>query len=94
MCDLLNKRTPGGQIDNYTAICQRAPDYIHAEECILTCGYSRIVELFLRAAGAKRRFQVCVPQGYSLSALRNCSDMWRGSSAKVVFWGLFFFVFP
>ncbi len=46
------------EIDNTGAVCQRAKDYIHVDECILTFGYSRIVELFLKAAGAKRRFQV------------------------------------
>jgi hypothetical protein len=28
------------------------------DECILTYGYSKLVEVFLKAAGAKRRFQV------------------------------------
>lgn len=46
------------EIDNYAAICQRALDYIHVDECILTYGYSRVVELFLKTVGAKRRFQV------------------------------------
>lgn len=39
-------------------ICQRAQEHIHAGECILTYGYSKIVEQFLKAAGAKRKFQV------------------------------------
>jgi translation initiation factor 2B subunit (eIF-2B alpha/beta/delta family) len=46
------------EMDNTAAVCQRAKDYVHMDECILTYGYSRIVELFLKAAGAKRRFQV------------------------------------
>jgi translation initiation factor 2B subunit (eIF-2B alpha/beta/delta family) len=46
------------QIDNYAAVCQRALDYIHVDECILTYGYSRVVELFLKTVGLKRRFQV------------------------------------
>jgi hypothetical protein len=41
-------------------ICQRAQEHIHAGECILTYGYSKIVEQFLKAAGAKRKFQVRV----------------------------------
>eukprot|EP00599_Poterioochromonas_sp_BG-1_P009303 CAMPEP_0173151004 /NCGR_PEP_ID=MMETSP1105-20130129/11310_1 /TAXON_ID=2985 /ORGANISM="Ochromonas sp., Strain BG-1" /LENGTH=399 /DNA_ID=CAMNT_0014066273 /DNA_START=44 /DNA_END=1239 /DNA_ORIENTATION=+ len=50
------------EIDNYTVICSRAPDYVHAEECILTYGYSRIVEQFLKAAGVKRRFQLIIAE--------------------------------
>jgi hypothetical protein len=46
------------QIDNVAVICQRAQEHIHAGECILTYGYSKIVEQFLKAAGAKRKFQV------------------------------------
>lgn len=46
------------QIDNVAVVCQRAQEHIHAGECILTYGYSRIVEQFLKAAGAKRKFQV------------------------------------
>lgn len=51
------------EIDNVTAICQRAQDFIHADECILTYGYSKIVELFLKTAGAKRRFQLIIAEG-------------------------------
>lgn len=50
------------EIDNYTSICQRAQDYIHVDECILTYGYSKIVELFLKTAGAKRRFQLIIAE--------------------------------
>jgi translation initiation factor 2B subunit (eIF-2B alpha/beta/delta family) len=46
------------QIDNVAVICQRAQEHIHTGECILTYGYSKIVEQFLKAAGAKRKFQV------------------------------------
>lgn len=46
------------QIDNVAVICQRAQEHIHAGECILTYGYSKIIEQFLKAAGAKRKFQV------------------------------------
>jgi hypothetical protein len=49
---------PWLQIDNVAVICQRAQEHIHAGECILTYGYSKIVEQFLKAAGAKRKFQV------------------------------------
>lgn len=48
------------QIDNSAVICRRAQEHIHAGECILTYGYSKIVEQFLKAAGAKRKFQVCI----------------------------------
>lgn len=46
------------EIDNVAVICQRAQEHIHTGELILTYGYSRIVEQFLKAAGAKRKFQV------------------------------------
>lgn len=51
------------EIDNVTPICKRAEDYIHADECIFTYGYSKMVEQFLRAAGAKRRFQLIIAEG-------------------------------
>eukprot|EP00981_Chlorochromonas_danica_P006668 scaffold1447_cov165-Ochromonas_danica.AAC.14 len=50
------------EIDNHVAICQRAQDYVHNDECILTYGYSRLVELFLKAAATKRRFQLIVAE--------------------------------
>lgn len=50
------------EVDNHAAIVQRAGDYIHQDECILTFGYSRVVELFLKAAGAKRRFQLIIAE--------------------------------
>jgi hypothetical protein len=43
-------------------ICQRAQEHIHADECILTYGYSKIVEQFLKAAGAKRKFQLIIAE--------------------------------
>ncbi len=57
------------QIDNVAVICQRAQEHIHAGECILTYGYSKIVEQFLKAAGAKRKFQVRLCQGSSWDIL-------------------------
>lgn len=51
-------------------ICQRAQEHIHTGELILTYGYSRIVEQFLKAAAAKRKFQV------RTSALWIMWDMW------------------
>lgn len=50
------------EVDNVAPICQRAQDYIHVDECILTYGYSKIVEQFLRTAGAKRRFHLIVAE--------------------------------
>ena len=50
------------QIDNVAVICQRAQEHIHTGELILTYGYSRIVEQFLKAAGAKRKFQLVVAE--------------------------------
>ncbi len=51
------------EIDNFQPICQRASDFIHVDECILTYGYSKVVETFLKAAGAKRRFQLIIAEG-------------------------------
>eukprot|EP01032_Pedospumella_encystans_P018234 gene18234-20763_t len=50
------------EIDNVAVICQRAQEHIHTGELILTYGYSRIVEQFLKAAGAKRKFQLVVAE--------------------------------
>lgn len=50
------------EIDNHVAICQRAQDYIHNDECILTYGHAKLVELFLKAAAAKRRFQLIIAE--------------------------------
>jgi translation initiation factor eIF-2B subunit beta len=50
------------EVDTYAAICQRAQDFIHADETILTYGYSKIVELFLKAACNKRRFQLIIAE--------------------------------
>jgi hypothetical protein len=62
------------QIDNVAVICQRAQEHIHTGECILTYGYSKIVEQFLKAAGAKRKFQV-----------GGCCRGWRGLCLPVVY---------
>jgi len=43
-------------------ICQRAQDYIHADECILTYGNSKIIEQFFKAAGSKRKFQLIIAE--------------------------------
>ncbi|KAJ1667964.1 GCD complex subunit gcd7 [Coemansia sp. RSA 1813] len=43
-------------------IADKAPDYIHSSEVILTCGRSRTVERFLRAAARKRKFHVIVTE--------------------------------
>jgi translation initiation factor eIF-2B subunit beta len=51
------------EVDAYASISQRAPDYIHADETILTYGYSKIVELFCKHAGNKRRFQLIIAEG-------------------------------
>ena len=50
------------QLDNTGAVCQRAKEYVSKDEVILVYGYSRLVELFLKAVGAKRRFQVSLLQ--------------------------------
>ncbi|KAJ1386375.1 hypothetical protein B484DRAFT_425949 [Ochromonadaceae sp. CCMP2298] len=45
-----------------TVVCQRAQDHVHSDECILTYGYSKVVEQFLKAAGAKRKFQLIIAE--------------------------------
>ena len=51
------------EVDNvYQPICEQAQDHIHHDECILTIGYSVLVEKFLKAAGKKRRFQVIIAE--------------------------------
>lgn len=46
------------EMDNlYGPICEQAQEYIHNDECVLVYGYSPILELFLKAAARKRRFQ-------------------------------------
>lgn len=74
------------EIDNTTVICQRAQDYIHADECILTYGYSRIIEQFFKAAGIKRKFQLIIAEsspsmdGHKLAhALSKVSNMMLNS---------------
>lgn len=52
------------EVDNSTEVCRRAQDHVHADECILTYGYNKLVEQFLRAAGAKRRFQVIIAEAH------------------------------
>ncbi|KAJ2523231.1 GCD complex subunit gcd7 [Coemansia sp. RSA 1939] len=43
-------------------IAEKALDYIHSNEVVLTCGRSRTVEMFLRAAARKRKFHVIVTE--------------------------------
>jgi hypothetical protein len=62
------------QIDNVAVICQRAQEHIHAGECILTYGYSKIVEQFLKAAGAKRKFQVLLAVSICVARTKRLSE--------------------
>ena len=39
-------------------MCLQAPEHIHANEVILTAGFSHTVLLFLKEAAKKRDFQV------------------------------------
>jgi len=51
------------EIDNiFGPICEQAQEHIHAEQCILAYGWSQSVELFLKAAGRKRKYQVIVSE--------------------------------
>lgn len=49
--------------DNYRNINEQATQHIHAGEVIMTYGKSKTVELFLKAAAKKRKFQVIVCEG-------------------------------
>lgn len=51
------------ELDNlYGPICEQAPDHIHNDECVLVYGYSITLELFLKAAARKRKFQVIIAE--------------------------------
>jgi translation initiation factor eIF-2B subunit beta len=52
------------EIENlYGPICEQAQEYIHADECIFTFGYSTVIEHFFKAAAKKRRFYVIIAEG-------------------------------
>ncbi|ORY02083.1 translation initiation factor eIF-2B beta subunit [Basidiobolus meristosporus CBS 931.73] len=46
----------------YVNISAQALEHIHSNEIIMTCGKSKTVELFLKAAAKKRKFQVIVAE--------------------------------
>lgn len=48
-----------GTTDN---IAMQALEHIHSNEVIMTIGYSRTVEAFLKEAARKRKFQVIVAE--------------------------------
>jgi translation initiation factor eIF-2B subunit beta len=51
------------EMDNvYGPICEQATEHIHADEVILTYGNSLTVELFLKSAARKRKFQVIIAE--------------------------------
>jgi Initiation factor 2 subunit family len=59
-------------MDNiYGPISDQAQEHIHADECILTYGHSTTVELFLKAAARKRRFQLIIAGKLNLPSSRN-----------------------
>ena len=43
-------------------IAAQALDHIHSNEVIMTAGYSKTVEAFLKAAARKRKFEVIVTE--------------------------------
>ena len=49
--------------DVHANINEQATNHIHPDEIILTYGYSKTVELFLKTAAKKRKFQVFVCEG-------------------------------
>ena len=46
----------------YGPISELAQEHIHTDEVIMTYGYSTTIELFLKAAARKRRFQVIIAE--------------------------------
>ena len=51
------------EIDSiFGPICEQAAEHIHSDDCILAHGWSHVVELFLKAAGRKRKYQVIVAE--------------------------------
>jgi len=51
------------EIDNvFAPICEQAQEHIHNDECVLVYGHSPTLELFLKAAARKRRFQVIIAE--------------------------------
>ncbi|KAJ2725978.1 GCD complex subunit gcd7 [Coemansia sp. Benny D115] len=48
--------------DTERAISESAHDYVHSNEVILTCGWSRTVERFLLEASRKRKFHVIITE--------------------------------
>lgn len=68
----------------YGPISEQAQEHIHADECVLTHGHSHVIELFLKAAARKRRFQVIVAEGApSLSGHRLAQSLSRVSNISV-----------
>lgn len=52
------------EIDNVLGpICEQSMEQIHADQCILTFGWSGVVESFLKSAARKRKFQVIIAEG-------------------------------
>jgi len=46
----------------YDPILKEAKDHVHADECILVYGYSTFVDMFLKGAARKRRYQVIIAE--------------------------------
>ncbi|KAJ1975970.1 GCD complex subunit gcd7 [Dimargaris cristalligena] len=46
----------------YSNVSSQAMDHIHSNEVIMTCGYSKTVESFLKFAAKKRKFKVIVAE--------------------------------
>lgn len=56
-----------GEIENelhlsYDNLAQQAPEHVHSSEIILTLGYSKSVEKFLKAVPKERKFEVVVAE--------------------------------
>lgn len=64
---------------SYENLASQAPEHIHSSELVLTLGHSKSVELFLKSAAKKRKFEVVVAE-----CAPNCrGHMMAASLAKV-----------
>eukprot|EP01035_Chromulina_nebulosa_P018955 gene18955-24763_t len=77
--------TIGNLLDSvFGPICELAQDHIHADECIMVLGHSQVVELFLKAAARKRRFQVVISESApSLDGHRLANSLSKVSNISI-----------
>lgn len=59
-------------------IAAQALEHIHSNEVIMTIGFSRTVEAFLKEAAQKRKFHVIVAECAPFCQVRGCGHCWKG----------------